>query len=384
MGSEGAAAGAVTERLGALGAVMRAGGARVGVDELLVAHRALAAVDASARGEAERALRAALCSRREDLAVFAAAFAACFGADPAAPSPTVPDEDMRLALPRAPGGGRAGEEEAERDSPFDPDPLPAAWSAVELLKTRDFASYTDAERARARTLIARLGRRGPMRRSRRTRATHRRGGGGGERPDPRATLRAALRHGGEPLERRWREPTWRARPLVLVCDVSGSMEPYARALLRFVQAAVAGRRRIEAFTLGTRLTRVTRELGSHDPDVALNRAADSVHDWSGGTRLGDGIAQFTMQWGARGMARGADVVVLSDGWDRGDPAHLAEQMQRLQRLANRVIWVNPLKVTPGYAPLARGMAAALPYVDEFVEGHSLDALERLTEVLNRA
>jgi uncharacterized protein with von Willebrand factor type A (vWA) domain len=161
------------------------------------------------------------------------------------------------------------------------------------------------------------------------------------------------------------------------------MEPYARALLRFVQAAVAGRRRVEAFALGTRLTRVTRELGGHDPDLALARAAERVVDWSGGTRLGDGLASFNDEWGVRGMARGADVVVLSDGWDRGDPDFLAEQMQRLQRVAHRIIWVNPLKVSPGYAPLARGMAAALPYVDEFVEGHSLDALERLTAVLNR-
>jgi uncharacterized protein with von Willebrand factor type A (vWA) domain len=160
------------------------------------------------------------------------------------------------------------------------------------------------------------------------------------------------------------------------------MEPYARALLRFVQAAVAGRRRVEAFALGTRLTRVTRELGGHDPDLALARAAARVVDWSGGTRLGDGLAAFNDEWGVRGMARGADVVVLSDGWDRGDPDFLAEQMQRLQRVAHRIIWVNPLKVSPGYAPLARGMAAALPYVDEFVEGHSLDAMERLTEVLN--
>ncbi len=380
MGSEGAAAGAVTERLGALGAAMRAGGARVGVDELLVAHRALAAVDASARGEAERALRAALCSRREDLAVFAAAFAACFGADPAAPSPTVPDEDMRLALPRAPGGGRAGEEEAERDSPFDPDPLPAAWSAVELLKTRDFASYTDAERARARTLIARLGRRGPMRRSRRTRATHRRRGGGGERPDPRATLRAALRHGGEPLERRWREPTWRARPLVLVCDVSGSMEPYARALLQYCHACVAARRRVEAFAFGTRLTRVTRELARRDPDAALARAADTVADWHGGTRIGAAIATLNRVHGRR-LGRGAVVVVLSDGWDRGDPEQLGAEMARLRRSSHRLIWLNPLKAQPGYEPLTRGMQAALPHVDRFLAGESIASLEELAGIL---
>lgn len=193
-----------------------------------------------------------------------------------------------------------------------------------------------------------------------------------------------MRTNGDPLRQHYRTRATKHRRLVLVIDVSGSMEPYARALLRFVQAAVAGRRRVEAFALGTRLTRITKELTSHDPDRALQRAAERVLDWSGGTRLGDGLAEFNNEWGVRGMARGADVVVLSDGWDRGEPDFLAEQMQRLQRVTHRIIWVNPLKVSPGYAPLARGMAAALPYVDEFVEGHSLDALERLTEVLNDA
>ena len=197
-------------------------------------------------------------------------------------------------------------------------------------------------------------------------------------------MRAAVRTRGDPVERHFRRPATKYRRIVVLLDISGSMEPYARALLRFVQAAVAGRRRVEAFTLGTRLTRVTRELSSHDPDLALTRATEAVADWSGGTRLGEGLEAFNREWGVRGLARGADVVVLSDGWDRGDPDDLAEQMQRLARVAHRLIWVNPLKVSPGYAPLARGMAAALPYVDEFVEGHSLDALERLVDVLNEA
>jgi len=202
------------------------------------------------------------------------------------------------------------------------------------------------------------------------------------RPDLRRTVRAALRTEGEPIRRHFRTPATRFRRVVLLLDVSGSMEPYARALLRFVQAAVAGRRRIEAFALGTRLTRITRELGTRDPDEALRKAAERVVDWSGGTRLGDGLRRFNEEWGVRGMARGAVVVILSDGWDRGDPVELAEAMQRLARVAHRVVWVNPLKVTPGYAPLARGMAAALPYVDRFVEGHSLAAMEQLADVLD--
>ena len=185
------------------------------------------------------------------------------------------------------------------------------------------------------------------------------------------------------MERAFVAPAERTRRLVLLLDVSGSMEPYARAFVRFLHAAVIGRGRVEAFALGTRLTRVTRELASHDPDAAVGAAARRVTDWSGGTRLGEGLRRFNDEWGVRGLARGAVVVVFSDGWDRGDPAVLAEQMGRLRRVAHRVVWVNPLKASPGYAPLAQGMAAALPYVDDFVEGHSLAALEELSKVIAR-
>jgi uncharacterized protein with von Willebrand factor type A (vWA) domain len=159
------------------------------------------------------------------------------------------------------------------------------------------------------------------------------------------------------------------------------MEPYARALLRFLHAAVAGGSRVEAFAIGTRLTRLTRQLSGRDPDEALRQAAAEVVDWSGGTRLGEGLRTFNDRWGVRGMARGAVVVILSDGWDRGDPEVLTGEMARLARVAHRVVWVNPLKASPGYAPLARGMAAALPYVDHFVEGHSVASLENLAEVM---
>ncbi len=200
--------------------------------------------------------------------------------------------------------------------------------------------------------------------------------------DVRRTVRRSFASLGEPVRREWREPSERLRRLVVLLDVSGSMEPYARAFLRFMHAAMVGRQRVEAFTLGTRLTRITRELSHRDPDKALARTSQQVADWSGGTRIGECLRNFNDRWGVRGMARGAIVVVLSDGWDRGQPEVLGEQMRRLQRVAHRVVWVNPLKVTPGYAPLARGMAAALPHVDAFVEGHSLAALEQLTEVIH--
>ena len=194
-------------------------------------------------------------------------------------------------------------------------------------------------------------------------------------------MRAAMRTGGEPMRVHRRVAGRRARRLVMLLDVSGSMERYARALLRLLHAAVAGRSQVEAFALGTRLTRLTRELSSRDPDRAMRAASEAVPDWSGGTRLGDGLRTFNDEWGCRGMARGALVVILSDGWDRGDPARMSEQMQRLSRVAHRVVWVNPLKASPGYAPLARGMAAALPHVDDFVEGHSLESVERLAEIV---
>lgn len=199
----------------------------------------------------------------------------------------------------------------------------------------------------------------------------------------RRTVRAALRTGSEVVHRPRVEPSTRPRRIVLLCDVSGSMEPYARAMARFLHVAVAGRQRVEAFTIGTRLTRITRELSSHDADAALVAAARAVPDWSGGTRLGAALRRFNDEWGMRGMARGAVVVVLSDGWDRGDPAVLTEELVRLRRAAHKVVWVNPLKASPGYAPLARGMAAALPLVDEFVEGHSLASLEALVGVIAR-
>jgi len=253
------------------------------------------------------------------------------------------------------------------------------FSASEVLRQKDFAEYSPEELVEAQQLMSRLRLVGSPRRSLRMTGSPTRT----NRPDLRRTVRAAMRAGGEPVRRHHLTPTTRHRRLVLLLDVSGSMEPYARALIRFVHAAVAGRQKVEAFALGTRLTRLTRELSSRDPDEALRQAAERVADFGGGTRLGDGLAVFNDDWGQRGMARGAIVVILSDGWDRGDPDLLAEQMQRIQRVAHKVIWVNPLKVTPGYAPLARGMAAALPHVDAFVEGHSIDAIEQLSDEISR-
>jgi uncharacterized protein with von Willebrand factor type A (vWA) domain len=288
------------------------------------------------------------------------------------------EEDTVTILLESEDDEAEGPEHAEPE-PIEGDVIHLRFSRTEILRHKDFAAYDEAELAESRRLMADLRLAGALRASRRLKPTRQQSG----RPDLRRTVRRALRSGGEPIRRSWLATGERHRRLVLLLDVSGSMEPYARAFIRFVHAAVVGRTKVEAFTLGTRLTRITRELSSRDPDAALSSAAGRVLDWSGGTRLGEGLRAFNDLWGQRGMARGAIIVILSDGWDRGDPALLAEQMRRMQRMAYKVVWVNPLKATPGYAPLARGMAAALPYVDSFVEGHSLAALQELAHVISR-
>jgi hypothetical protein len=255
-------------------------------------------------------------------------------------------------------------------------PVPAAWSDVELLREKDFARYTMSESIVARQLIAQLARRHPVRLSRRTKASRRRG----HAPDLRATVRESLRTGGEPVHRRWRRQTTRPRPVVLVCDVSGSMTPYARMLLQYMHACVAARRRVEAFAFGTRLTRITHELTGRDHDLALDRAAAAVTDFSGGTRIGSALAELNRVHGRR-LGRGAAVVILSDGWDRGDPELLEAEMARLRRAAHRLVWLNPLAAHPDYEPLTRGMRAAVPHTDELLAGNSLASLEQLAAIL---
>lgn len=351
-------------------------GAELGVPigSVLMFVEALGQVGVNERSSVYWAGRSTLVHHPEDLEVYDRAFAAFWdqARDPAVAGVEPDVQEITLAIDD--DDDSAGDDDAASAS--DDPTLTLRFSPVEVLRDKDFGAYDDEELQLAQELMARLRFAGPPRRSFRYVSAARRG-----RPDLRATLRSAIGAGGEPIRRHWRQPGDRLRRLVLLLDVSGSMEPYARAMLRFVHAAVAGRQRVEAFSLGTRLTRVTRELNSRDPDRALQQASERVQDWSGGTRLGECLRQFNDQWGVRGMARGAIVVVLSDGWDRGDPAVLGEQMCRLQRIAYDLIWVNPLKVTPGYAPLARGMAAALPYVDHFVEGHSLAAMEELANVI---
>lgn len=368
----------VSDRLAALARELRARGGRAGVGELLDAHRALAAVRCGERDDCRLALRAVLCSSRADLARFDAAFVAVFGDGRAADPPDALRQlghIEREALPRA---AIPGDERQEPRRAGELEAVPAAYSDVELLVEKDFADYTEEEFALARELIAHLAARTPLRRSRRLRAL--RGDRRGERMDLRATVRRSLACGGEPLRRRWRERTLRPRPVVLVCDVSGSMAPYARMLLQYMHACVVAQRRVEAFAFGTRLTRITNELGGRDHDRALARACEAVVDFSGGTRIGAALAQLNRVHGRR-LGRGAIVVILSDGWDRGDPELLGAEMARLRRSAHRLVWLNPLAADPRFEPLTRGMRAAIPHTDRLLAGNSIASLRALADLL---
>ncbi|MEZ5343083.1 MAG: VWA domain-containing protein [Acidimicrobiales bacterium] len=267
--------------------------------------------------------------------------------------------------------------DGDSDDDGDGDTQVLRFSRVEILTSKDFSECSQDELDELTQLMSTLRFSTYRRRSRR----HVPSGRSGSLPDVRRTVRLAMKHQGEPIQRAFTEPAEKPRRLVLLLDVSGSMESYSRALIRFVHAAVVARNRVEAFAFGTRLTRVTRELSNRDPDAALRAATPTIADWSGGTRLGEVIKEFNDKWGIRGMARGAVVVVLSDGWDRGDADLLGEQMERLHRVTHRLIWVNPLRASPGYEPLAAGMAAALPHVDDFVSGHSFSTMVDLAAIL---
>ncbi|MEY3801774.1 MAG: hypothetical protein RLZZ51_56 [Actinomycetota bacterium] len=357
--------------------ILRGAGLDVPLDSVIIFVNALGQLGLEDRNDVYWAAHATLIRRHEDTPIFDRAFAVFWDQRIAIDTNISQRELVSMTLliddENTSADDTAGEPVDDENT------ITLRFSSVETLREKDFAEYNPAELREAEQFMSSLRLAGPPKKSLRLIKTNRHGA----RHDIRRTMRASLQHDGEPIERYWREPSTRLRRLVVLLDISGSMEPYARALLRFMHAAVVGRQRVEAFTFGTRLTRITKELTSRDPDKALSQTSAQVSDWSGGTRLGECLRTFNDKWGVGGMARGSIFVVLSDGWDRGDPEVLAEQMQRLNRVAYRVIWVNPLKVSPGYAPLARGMAAALPYIDDFVEGHSLEALQHLTEVISR-
>lgn len=351
------------------------------------------------------ASRVVLVSARDQLPVFDSVFAAVFrggfdpdaphsaathpaAASPASPPSVQPDARTRPspAEDRAPGRAPAHRRPAPAVASAGPDSrgdhtpgreaVLAMASPEERLHATSFAQLTGEEVLEIRRLAARLLLATPTRRSRRTRkSVH-----SSARLDVRATVRAARRSGTDTTRLLYARRREQRRKLVMLCDVSGSMEPYARIFTALLQGAVATAG-AEAFVFSTRLTRLTRQLALRDPDEALARAADAAPDWSGGTRIADSIRRFVDEHGRRGLARGAVVVIFSDGWAQEDPGYVAAQMARLRRLAHTIIWVNPRKAAPGYQPLAGGMAAALPFCDTFVSGHSYTALAEVAAAI---
>jgi uncharacterized protein with von Willebrand factor type A (vWA) domain len=310
--------------------------------------------------------RATLVSRAADIPVYDRVFHAFFGDEPE-PVPAPRRVAVRVPVAQAvPGEGEAGE--ASR-------PAVALASAAELLRDKSFAQCSAEELERLAALMQRMRLEAPLRRTRRRRPA------ADGAPDLRRTLRRSFRTGGEPLERAWRKRRRVRRRLVFVLDVSGSMTDYSRALLMFAHAALRTDPRWEAFCFGTRLTRLTRALATEHPDEALRRAADEVFDWDAGTRIGESLERLLARH--TNTVRGAVVVICSDGLEVGDPEVLRAQMARLSRLAHGVVWLNPLQEHPDYEPIARGMKAALPYVDLFAGGHNLASLDELGTQLAR-
>lgn len=336
--------------------------------------RALDEIDLTDPSQMYWAGRATLCRAPDDIVRYDAAFESWFGGILPTASRTRGTRTRTArtaALVRTDGAGSPSDEHAPH--------LQVAADDTDILRHRDIADLTAAERAHLDELLARLRPRPPRRDALRL-TPSRRGA-----VDPRRTLRAMLTAGGEPVRPAHHRHATRARRVVLLLDISGSMRPYADALLRFAHVVVrSAPSSTEVFSLGTRMTRLTRTLRARDPELALSSSWAAVPDWAGGTRLGDTLQAFLDLWGRRGLARGAVVVMFSDGWERGDASLLGEQMAQLHRLAHRVLWVNPHAGHDGYEPIQSGISAALPHIDGLLAGHSLATLEELLEEVHRA
>lgn len=364
-----------TEILIGFARALRAAGVPVTADRERSFLRAAAEVGLDSQPGVYWAGRATLCAHRQDLDRYDRVYAAWFGGErgrPAAAAPPAP-RTLQARLDEGDPGSGDGQETTA---------VAGVASELDVLRQRDIGQLSAAEKARLACLFDSLVVRAPRRRARRHTPSAR------GRVDARATLREQLQRMGEPGAVRWRRRGSRARRVVLLVDVSGSMSAYADSLLRLAHRAVtavdAGGGPVEVFTMGTRLTRVTDALRRRDPELALVAAGEVVPDWSGGTRLAESIDAFVGRWGRRGMARGAVVVVCSDGWERERPEALGQAMGRLADLAHRVVWANPHAGRSGYAPVQSGIVAALPHCDVIVAGHSLAAFQRILEEVARA
>ena len=368
-------------RLAAFARLLHDAGLDAGPGRLATATRALNEIDIGDQAAFRDGLRACFVSRRDDLVLFEAAFDIFWAPpDPRAPAGIIPGRTRSLPLSpeRAKAWAEAlGLNASRMNREQNPDEFPASssgYSAEELLRHKDFEEMTWAETEQVRRLLEEAPWRVAERRTRRLRPSRT------GRIDLRRSARHAIRSSGELMTLFRRKPRVRRRPLVLICDVSGSMERYSRLLMIFAHA-IARREDLEAFVFSTRLTRITRLLRQRDLDRALDSVSKGVHDFSGGTRIGDALGDFNRRWARRVLGHGAVVIIISDGWDRGDPARLTAELIHLRRSAHRLIWLNPLLGSEGYEPLTRGMAAALPHCDDFLAAHNVAALEDLGRLL---
>ena len=364
-------------RLGAFARLLHDAGVEAGPRRLTDATRALGYIDLKQQIDFRNALRSVFVSRKEDLPTFEAAFDIFWAPpDPRASAGVLPGRNR--ALPMSPERAKAwanalglSSSQMNREKEPTTEPLSSSgYSAEELLRHKDFEQMTWEETEQVRRLLEQAPWRVAERKTRRLRAAR------AGRIDLRRSARHAIRSSGELMWLFHRRPRVRRRPLVLICDVSGSMERYSRLLMIFAHA-IARREDVEAFVFSTRLTRITRLLRYRDLDRCLDSVSKGVHDFSGGTRIGEALGDFNRHWARRVLGHGAVVIVVSDGWDRGDPARLTAELIHLRRSAHRLIWLNPLLGSKGYQPLTRGMAAALPHVDDFLAAHNLKALEDL-------
>jgi uncharacterized protein len=370
-------------RLGAFARLLHDAGMEAGPRRLTDATRALGCIDLKRHEDFRNALRAVFVGRKEDLPVFEAAFDIFWAPpDPRASAGVIPGRSRPLAMSpeRAKAWSAAlGLNQSQMNREEEVVEVPASssgYSAEELLRNKDFEQMTWEETEQVRRLLEQAPWRMAERRTRRLRPA------GSGAVDLRRSARHAIRASGELMRLFRRKPRIRRRPLVLLCDVSGSMERYSRLLMIFAYA-IARREDLEAFVFSTRLTRITRLLRHRDLDLALNSVSKGVHDFSGGTRIGDALATFNRQWARRVLGHGAVVIIVSDGWDRGDPGQLEQELIHLRRLSYRLIWLNPLLGSEGYEPLTRGMAAALPHCDDFLSAHNVKALDDLGRLLSR-
>jgi uncharacterized protein len=368
-------------RLAAFARLLHDAGMEAGPRRLTDATRALGHVDIKKQVDFRNALRAVFVSRKEDIPTFEAAFDIFWAPpDPRASAGVMPGRSRPLPLPpeRAKAWSSAlGLNTSEMNREMEPKEVPASssgYSKEELLRHKDFDQMTWQETEQVRRLLQEAPWRVVERKTRRLRAAR------AGRVDLRRSARHAIRSSGELMQLFHRKPRVRRRPLVLICDVSGSMERYSRLLMIFAHA-IARREDLEAFVFSTRLTRITRLLRYRDLDRALDSVSKGVHDFSGGTRIGDALADFNRHWARRVLGHGAIVIIISDGWDRGEPAQLVAELIHLRRSAHRLIWLNPLLGSEGYEPLTRGMAAALPHCDDFLAAHNLNALDELGRLL---